>query len=315
MRRAAAWVVVLPWAVWAVARLFGLERGYPLVPLMAFAPYAVLAGLLAAAVAGALRRPIAALVALVAVAVLAEGVLPRVRADAAPDAGATAGPHLRVLTVNAQLGAVRAGEIVRLAREQRADVLSVQELTPELDRALDQAGVGRVLPHHVTTPRPGGHGLGLFTRRPLAPLRGPAGLSNPVPAGILAVAGAPPVELYAVHPMAPFDRGRTRQWKRDLRGLPEAASPGALRILAGDFNATLDHAELRRLLDTGYEDAAEEAGAGLHGTWPFGGRRLPKVMLDHVLADVRCGTGEVRTLPLPRSDHRAVVAELILPRG
>jgi hypothetical protein len=33
-----------------------------------------------------------------------------------------------------------------------------------------------------------------------------------------------------------------------------------------------------------------------------------------VLADVRCGTGEVRTLPLTRTDHRAVLAELILPR-
>jgi endonuclease/exonuclease/phosphatase (EEP) superfamily protein YafD len=314
VKRAAAWLVVLPWVAWAAVRLFGLERGYPLVALMAFAPYAALAGLLAAVVAGVLRRPVAAVVALVAVAVLAGGVLPRARADAAPDEGATAGPHLRVLTANAHLGEAPAADIVALVRTQRADVLSVQELTPQLDRALARAGLGKLMPHRVAEPRPGGHGVGLFARRPLSALRGPAGLSNPVPAGLLAVPGAPPAELYAVHPMAPFDGARTTAWKRDLRGLPPANSPGALRILAGDFNATLDHAELRRLLETGYQDAAEEAGAGLHPTWPFAGRPLPPVTLDHVLADVRCGTGDVKTFPLARSDHRAVLAELVLPR-
>ncbi|HKT05714.1 MAG TPA: endonuclease/exonuclease/phosphatase family protein, partial [Rugosimonospora sp.] len=29
-----------PFAAWAVVRLFGLERGWPLVPLVAFTPYA-----------------------------------------------------------------------------------------------------------------------------------------------------------------------------------------------------------------------------------------------------------------------------------
>jgi endonuclease/exonuclease/phosphatase (EEP) superfamily protein YafD len=312
--RALAWLVVLPWAAWAIARLFGLERGYPLVALMAFAPYAAVAALVAAAVAGGLRRWVPAAVALLAFGVLALGVLARVRADAAPDEGASAGPHLRVLTANAHIGETPAADLVALVRSQRVDVLAVQELTPEFDRALAQAGLGRVLPHRVAMPLPNAHGVGLFARRPLAPLRGPAHLYNPVPAGILNVPGAPPVEVYAVHPAAPFDAEQTAAWKRDLRGLPPASSPGALRILAGDFNATLDHAELRRLLGTGYEDAAEEAGAGLKPTWPFNRRRLPPVTLDHVLADVRCGVAAVETFPLARSDHKAVLAELVLPR-
>jgi endonuclease/exonuclease/phosphatase (EEP) superfamily protein YafD len=314
VRRAAAWLAVLPWVAWAVARLLGLERGYPLVPLMAFAPYAVVAGLLAAAVAAGLRRPVAAIAGLVAALVLALGVVPRVRADSAPDDGAAAGPRLRVLTANAHLGETPADGLVALVRSQRADVLAVEELTPELDRALARAGLAELMPHRVSMPRPRGRGVGLFSRRPLARLAGPSGLHNPVPAGILSLPGAPPAEVYAVHTMAPFSSAGVAGGRRDMRRLPPANSPGALRILAGDFNATLDHAELRRLLDTGYEDAAEEAGAGLHGTWPFGARRLPPVALDHVLADVRCGTGRVRTFPLARSDHRAVLAELVLPR-
>jgi endonuclease/exonuclease/phosphatase (EEP) superfamily protein YafD len=312
VRRAAAWLAAAPWVAWALVRAFGLERGYPLVPLMAFAPYAVLGGLAAAVVAAALRRRVPAIVALAAAVVLAAGVLPRVRADAAVDDGAHAGPHLRVLTINARVGQVPARDIVALVRDQRVDVLAVEELTPELDRALAGAGLGQRLGHRVATPRPGGGGVGLFARRPLGRLRGPA-LTNPVPAGIVSVPGAPPVEVYAVHPSAPYDAGQVARSHRDLRGLPAADSPGALRILAGDFNATLDHADLRRLIGTGYDDAAAEAGAGLGPTWPYGHRLLPKVTIDHVLADARCGVAEVRTFPLADSDHRALLAELILP--
>ena len=38
-------------------------------------------------------------------------------------------------------------------------------------------------------------------------------------------------------------------------------------ILAGDFNATADHAQFRQLLKLGYRDAATEAGRGLIPTW------------------------------------------------
>jgi endonuclease/exonuclease/phosphatase (EEP) superfamily protein YafD len=312
VRRAAAWIAVAPWVAWALARVLGLESGYPLVPIMAFAPYAAVAGLVAAGVAIALRGRLAAALSVVAAVVLALGVIPRAHADGAVDDGARPGPHLRVLTLNAHLGGVPAEDVVALVRRFRVDVLSVQELTPELDRALVAAGLLDRLPHRVAEPRFGGAGTGLFTRFPIADLRGPT-MINPAPAAVVSIPGAPPAEFYAIHASAPFSARQTARWGRDLRALPEAASPGALRILAGDFNATLDHAELRRVLATGYQDAAAEAGAGLHPTWPFGRRRLPPVTIDHVLADERCGVGEVRTLHLRRSDHRALLAELVLP--
>jgi hypothetical protein len=40
----------------------------------------------------------------------------------------------------------------------------------------------------------------------------------------------------------------------------------------------------------------------------------PPVTIDHVLADARCGWRAVRVFPVPHSDHRAVLAELVLPR-
>src|SRR5829696_477172 len=57
-------------------------------------------------------------------------------------------------------------------------------------------------------------------------------------------------------------------WRADLHGMAEklrqlaAAGDGAV-VVAGDFNATRDLREFRRLLRDGYRDAAEQAGAGL----------------------------------------------------
>jgi hypothetical protein len=57
------------------------------------------------------------------------------------------------------------------------------------------------------------------------------------------------------------------------------------RILAGDFNVTLDHATLRGLLDSGYADAAEQRGDGLVATWQDAGFP-PPVAIDHVVAEL-----------------------------
>jgi endonuclease/exonuclease/phosphatase (EEP) superfamily protein YafD len=171
-----------------------------------------------------------------------------------------------------------------------------------------------VLPHRVSRPRADAGGTGLYARRRLV-RRPPPPTSAATSAALLSVPGAPPAELFAVHPAAPVSASETAKWTHDLDVLPPAASPGALRILAGDFNATLDHHALRRLISTGYEDAAEEAGKGLVPTWPAGRRIPPLITIDHVLADVRCGVRSLTVVPIPGSDHRGVLAVLTLPRG
>jgi endonuclease/exonuclease/phosphatase (EEP) superfamily protein YafD len=313
VKRAAAWIVVLPWAAWAAVRLLGLERGFPLVPIMAFTPLAAVLAAIAAMIAGVLRRPFPAMVAVASTGALVAVVLPRVLSDPAPDRGAVAGPRLRVMTVNVRFGLADPAAVVSLARRERVDVLAVEELTPELEAGLRRLGLDRLYHFRAGRPGSGATGTMLFSRRPLARLQAPR-TTNVAAAGILTVPGVQPVELYAVHMSAPWDIARTARWGRDLRALPPAATPGALRIIAGDLNSTLDHAELRRVLATGYQDAADEAGAGLDPTWPSDRRIPPGVTIDHVLADARCGVGEVRTFDVPGTDHRALLAELVLPR-
>jgi endonuclease/exonuclease/phosphatase family metal-dependent hydrolase len=198
--------------------------------------------------------------------------------------------------------------LVDLVRGTRADVLSVQELPPDAERALDAAGLAELLPHRRVD-REGG--TALYAR---VELRDVDVRTDTVTASV-PLPGAPPVEVVALHPPAPNDNARIPEWRAGLRALPPATPDGPIRILAGDFNATLDHAELRRLLDTGYEDAAAEVGAGLRPTWPIGRRMPALVTIDHVLADARCGVRAVSVHDLPGSDHRAVFAELVLPRA
>lgn len=84
-------------------------------------------------------------------------------------------------------------------------------------------------------------------------------------------------------------------------------------MLIGDFNATLDHSQLRELLDRGYRDAGDVAGKGLEPTWPNNGSLGPLITIDHVLADRRLGIVKYGVGDLPGSDHRPVWAELALP--
>jgi endonuclease/exonuclease/phosphatase (EEP) superfamily protein YafD len=103
------------------------------------------------------------------------------------------------------------------------------------------------------------------------------------------------------------------RWAADLAELP-GPQHGVLRVLAGDFNATLDHGALRRVLALGYRDAARTVGLGLRATWTPLRSPHPRLTLDHVLVDPQVGVASVTLVPVAGSDHRAVVAELVLPQ-
>lgn len=102
-------------------------------------------------------------------------------------------------------------------------------------------------------------------------------------------------------------------WADGLAALPRGGD--RLHVLAGDFNATLDHPPMRALLGAGYRDAADVTGRGLTPTWPQQGwEPVPGVTLDHVLADSAMAVGAFGVYALPGTDHRPVFAELTLPR-
>jgi endonuclease/exonuclease/phosphatase (EEP) superfamily protein YafD len=313
--------ILLALAAWTAVRLLGVEQGYPAIQLMAFTPYVAVGSLVPLVLALLTRRWWHAGLAGVLVIVLAVCVLPRLVPGGAERAAD--GPHLRVLTANLYVGAADPGAVMTLARARRVDVLAFQELTPRIAAALDAAGLATSFPYRASYPQEGAGGSGLFSRLPLqdAGVRRLPGCHQQAFATVRVPGTAPTVPatvLESAHPCAPSDDARTRAWAQDVAAQPAATPSGDLRVLLGDFNATLDHGGLRALIATGYRDAAATLGAGLDPTWPYrdgavGGLPVPPVTLDHVLADRRIAVAQVAIEPVAGSDHRAVIAELVLP--
>jgi endonuclease/exonuclease/phosphatase (EEP) superfamily protein YafD len=305
------WVAVVPVALWALVRSLGLDSGPLLVPLLAFTPYALIAAFLVAGVAVALRNWVAAAVAALATLALSAAVLPRAIGDGTVDAAGH--ETLAVLSANIRRGTADPAALIGLVERRHLDLLAVQELTPESVRELDAAGLGRLLPHRVLAVYPGKPkkpGVGIYSR---LPLRGLPPHDNYGVGAALRMPSGRLVRVVNVHPHTPKP-GHIGEWRESLEGLPSAGA-GSPRVLLGDFNATLDQAELRDLVDRGYRNAGEVAGMGLEPTYPRRGwpDLGPLITIDHVLADERLGIVDYGVLEQPGSDHRAIHAVLSLP--
>jgi endonuclease/exonuclease/phosphatase (EEP) superfamily protein YafD len=282
---------------------------------VSFTPYVAAACLIPLLLAVVLRAwPVALAAALVAVG-LAAAVVPRALPDGNPVAG---GPVLRVMAVNLLHSSVPAVDLVNAVRRERPDVLHLLEFTFRMMERVEEAGLGELLPYKVVEPGPDAQGVAIYSRHPLRPsdlsIEAPVFSRSPrhLPV-VLTLPDGRDVDLVAVHACAPSAGWRTRCWASSVRALPPAG--GRLRVLAGDFNSTMDHEVLRDLIATGYRDAADVTGKGLAMTWPYHAqpRFLPKVAIDHLLADSRIAVLDFRTVPLPLTDHRATLTRLALP--
>jgi len=292
-------------------RVAGLDSATPMAQLVSFVPYTVPAGALLALLCGIARRWRTGLVALCASAVLAVLIMPRMIGGDAP--AVSDGIPLRVMTVNLWHGDATA-ELMAVIRTERPDLVSLQELTPEAVTSLEQAGIRKLLPHAALRPGPGVSGTALYGRAPFTGARALDRRSRFDMVRARYVHKGMALDVVAAHPSPPIPGpgGAVAAWRWELGRLPRAApDDGVVGLLVGDFNATLDHAALRRLLDTGYVDAADAVGNGLTPTWQAS--LVPPVSIDHVLVEEGIGVRAVRVHDIARSDHRAVVADLVVP--
>ncbi|HKF81336.1 MAG TPA: endonuclease/exonuclease/phosphatase family protein [Solirubrobacterales bacterium] len=296
---------------WALVREFGLDRGFPLVPLMAFTPYVAIAAFLVAGIALALRNWAAAGVTALVTLCLAAVVLPRaIGAGTVDPAGRET---VSVLSSNVYVGQADAEALVDLVDRYDVDLLSVQELTPKFAHQLRRAGLQRRLPNAIEETRPRSSGAGLYSRLPMRKLPGSQFFFR-MPRAVLMLPDGRRLRVVGVHPYPP-GRGNDELWREGLESLP-AAGGDPPWVLIGDFNSTLDVSLLRETIDRGYRDAGDVAGKGLVPTWPNADHTLPPLItIDHVLADDRLGIVDYGVEDLPDSDHRSIHAELALPKA
>lgn len=309
--RVTAFLVLLAllFLAYGVVRVLSLENSAFLVGAMALTPYVIVGCGLLALVTLVARRWLLGFLVLAMTFSLGALLGPRYLAEEQPQAG---GAHLRFMAANLYLGQASPRAVVDLVRRQQVDVLTMPELTPAAVSALDDAGLRELLPYRVFDDRPGGDGSGIASKLPLRQVVLVQDSSFSQPSAVVDLPGNDDVEVTAVHVVPPMSEGAVRTWRDELAELPRATPDKRVRVLAGDFNATLDHVAFRDLLDRDYADAAEETGEGLTSTWsswPTG----PPLTIDHILADARCAISSYAVFDLPGSDHDAVVAEVVLP--
>lgn len=310
LARLATALLAVPWVAWAVVRGFSLDSGDPIVSLVAFTPYAAITSPLPLLVALLFRRWAIAAVALAAATTLAVAVVPRAIADG--NSNRTAGSQVvTVMSLNLDNGSADPEAIVTLVRGRGVDVLSLQELKEALP-GLDREGAERILPGRAVASRASAGGSALLARRGLRlGARGDLSGSGQ-PRALLTLAGGKRVGVEAIHPPPPTSSPAIRAWELELRALSPRRTETDVDILAGDFNGTLDHSEIRAVLDRGYVDAADAEGAGLESTFPVGGA-VPPITIDHIMVggpDIK--VRRFTTHEIPGTDHCAVIAELIV---
>jgi endonuclease/exonuclease/phosphatase (EEP) superfamily protein YafD len=221
---------------------------------------------------------------------------------------------LTVLTINMHYGGGDAEAIVAAVRAHDVDVLATQELTrPAVDR-LRAAGIEDVLPYGLTNGGYGAAGNGIWSRYPLTRQAVAQGLMNPPVAATIDVAGRT-VFVATVHPVSPYPDD-TAEWSHELGLLADwfdvVQGPA---FVAGDFNATRDHQQFRRVLAAGFQDAAAQVGAGWLPTYPVWRRRIPPLItIDHVITSRGVVATAVDRIVIPDTDHMVLVVRLAIER-
>ncbi len=255
------------------------------------------------------NRPLAA--GLAAVGLVAGAPVVR-RAAREPAAWPGAG-DVTVLTANVWHGHADTGALAALVADERPDFVVLPEAGSDFrDKLMPLlAGLGyRAWVASGGGPRDGddvvllvGERAGDVRVRPAGGMRVP---HLEATGGILGAR-----TLYAVHPTAPMSRRSTAWWHDELELIGSWCAGPVAPLVAGDFNATLDHPGLRAALGR-CRSAADGSGRGLAGTFPAGFPRWLGIQIDHVLVPADAVTTRFDVLDLTGSDHRAVLARVRL---
>lgn len=324
------WLGILVVLVLMAARMVpaSMASGRMIPELVSFVPFAVLPTLAVVVLAFLFRRRLLTVVSALCLVVLVgwhigyfvpRHPLSSTAAQATSLAsGTTADTQdnaVRVMTVNTLHGQASAAQIVATVREQKVEVLALQEVTPGMLSDLKNAGIYEVLPHYVFGDSGkwdnGGTNV-LFSvvqmsnqNTNLLPIE-----TSSMPAGDLTLGGKA-VRFVSAHPNSPH-KGGQGLWSEGLGTIQSLADYDHSYVIMGDFNATWDHARFRELLGDAFVDAGEQAGEGFHMSYPANRKIPPMIEIDHIVyaKDSGIRVGNLQNVEIAGTDHMALLATL-----
>lgn len=209
--------------------------------------------------------------------------------------------------------------LTELVRSRGVDVLVLTDVGTERLRLLFETGIEEWLPYSAGVVNHVVHGGAVvLSRVPVTRTTILYGGAQSRVAQIRAP-GLGQVTIVALHTRPPY---APDAWRADHERIHAAltrirADEDSAVVLAGDFNATLAHAPVRRILDLGFADAAVQVNGGWSPTWPAGGhqRRFgvtvpPFAAIDHVMTSPHLVVTRAGTIAVPAADHEAVFATI-----
>ena len=214
---------------------------------------------------------------------------------------------LVVVSANLNSRNTNTDAVLALVRDERPDVLVVQELTPRW--AIELATLEQTFPFTFRLPQEDNFGLALYSRWPLNNVQTIA-LGDSTPAvDAEVIVGTGPIRLIAVHlrpPMTPtWAKERTNQFLH----LTELAATNLLPlVVVGDFNATPWSPDFRRWTTEAQLQNGQRKG-GVAYTWPVG---LPVlwIPIDACVVSTDLVITRQRRGPSIGSDHYPLVTSI-----
>jgi endonuclease/exonuclease/phosphatase (EEP) superfamily protein YafD len=311
-------------ALWP--QLFGAERTFGVAQIVSLRGAATAVAILAAVsltlvalLAPYTRRFVASLAVLLLAFAAGNAAVLSSRGFGGKEFQKAVGTEITVLSWNTLGDAPGVEAIVDLALDAQADVVALPETTlptaDEVARLLGEAGKP-MWPLTVAFDRElKARSTSLLISADLGEYRVEDGLGNTgqLPSVVAVPADGDGPTIVAAHPVAPIE-DYMKQWRLDLEWLADICARDNV-IVAGDFNATVDHMSAYgvdgELGDC--HDGALATDAAAVGTWPTFLPPLLGAPIDHVMATADwqfTGMRVIQSRDHLGSDHRPVLAQL-----
>ena len=179
-------------------------------------------------------------------------------------------------------------------------------------QALSDRGLLDEYPHSLVRVREDSFGAAVLSKRPLADSS--IWMLGDVPMLLVTVVlDDASVQIVNWHPLPPRTPRYVAIWNDQYAALDQwVAEQSGPVLIIGDFNATQHARWMQQILQSGFQSAHVQTGRGYAVTYPNGTSRVPPIRIDHLLMSSHCVCRQIREGVGRGSDHKPLLADLIL---